>query len=53
MAPAVPARVRFPPEDKARSARNAYTGGHWRHEREWLRTLRLALREQRESLPKL
>ena len=39
-------------EGKARSARNAYTGGHWRQERELLKTLRRALREQRQSLPK-
>ena len=38
---------------KARSARNAYTGAHWRQERELLKTLRRALWEQRESLSKL
>ena len=37
-------------EGKARSARNAYTGGHWRQERELLKTLRQALLEQREAL---
>ena len=35
-------------EGKARSARNAYTGGHWRQERELLN--RQSLREQREAL---
>ncbi len=32
------------------TARNAYTGGHWRQERELLKALRRALREQREAL---
>ena len=35
---------------KARSARNAYTGGQWRQNRELLKVLRRALREQREAL---
>ena len=38
---------------KARSARNAYMGGHWRLDRELLKTLRQALREQREALLEL
>ena len=33
-----------------RSARNTYTGGHGRQERELLKTLGQALREQREAL---
>ena len=40
-------------DGKARSARNAYTGGHWRRERELFKTLRQALWEQREVLVKL
>ena len=38
---------------KARSARNAYTASHWRLDRELLKTLRQALREQREALLEL
>ena len=40
-------------EGKARSARNAYTGGHWRQERELFKVLRQALREQRETLRRI
>ena len=32
---------------KARSARNAYTGGHWRRERDFFKACRQVLREQR------
>ncbi len=38
---------------KARSARNAYTGSHWRQERELLKALRRTLREQREALRRI
>ena len=37
-------------EGKARAARNAYTGGRWRRDRELLTALRRALREQREAM---
>jgi len=37
-------------EGKARAARNAYTGGCWRRDRELLTALRRALREQREAM---
>jgi hypothetical protein len=40
-------------EGKARAARNAYTGGHWRRERELLKALNLALRQQREAQRRL
>ncbi len=37
-------------EGKARSARNAYKGGHWRLELEFFQTAREVLREQRKIL---
>ena len=37
-------------EGKETSARNAYKGGHWRREREFLKTARQVLRDQREVL---
>ncbi len=37
-------------EGKARAARNAYTGGRWRRDRELLTALRRVLREQREAM---
>ena len=37
-------------EGKARSARNAFKGGHWRREREFFQTARQVLREHREAL---
>ncbi len=40
-------------EGKARTARNAYKGGHWRRERELFKTFRQVLREYREVLQKL
>ena len=41
------------PEGKARSARNAFTGGRWRVEREVMKELRQALREQRGALQRV
>ena len=38
---------------KARSSRNAYQGGHWRREREFFKTCRQVLREQRRTLDRL
>ncbi len=40
-------------EGKARSARNAYRGGHWRRERQLLKTFRQVLQEHREALRRL
>ena len=40
-------------EGKARSARNAYRGGHWRREREFFKRARQVLREHREALERL
>ena len=37
-------------EGKARSAQNAYKGGHWRREREFFKTARQVLRDQQEVL---
>ena len=38
---------------KARSARNAYTGGHWRRERDFFKAWRQAFRDQRRVLDRL
>ena len=38
---------------KARSAHNAFTGGHWRRERALLKALRQVLRKHRDALRKL
>ncbi len=35
---------------KARSAQDAFKGGHWRREREFFKTARQVLRDQREVL---
>ena len=40
-------------EGKACSARNAHKGGHWRRDREFLKSLMQVLREQREALERV
>ena len=41
------------PQGKAQAAQNAYKGGRWRVEREVMKELRQALREQRGALPRV
>lgn len=40
-------------EGKARTARNAFKGGHWRELREWTKAMNALLEEQRDGLQRL